>query len=166
MGKIILFLVFILTFLACVKKPDFPDTPSITYKQFGIRNANVGLGQLIFTYTDGDADLGYTESQRNASNYDIEFKIINVYPDNSEKTAYDLKRVIKNGDTTFVQDSIFENYLPFVNLNGQKKGIQGEVIYNGEFNPNDSSRIKIKFYIYDRARNKSNTEESPILIFK
>ncbi len=166
MKKGVSFLLVILVFLACVKKPDYPDTPVIVYKQFGIRDGNFGLGQLVFSYTDGNADLGYSVSQRNATNYDIEFKVLNVYPDNTTKTAVDIKRQIKNGDTTFVQDSIFENYLPLVDLNGQSKAIEGEVFYNSAFNPNDSSRVKIVFYIYDRARNKSNIEETPIIQFK
>jgi hypothetical protein len=153
-------------FTGCIKKPNYPVIPEISYKGFAVLDVNIGRGALIFDYKDGDGDLGYTTTERNDKNYDIYYKVFNLNPDNTFSTAFTIEEIIKDGDTTYLVDSIFENYLPNVDLSGQKKGITGDITYSASFNINDKSKIKIKFYIYDRARNKSNEIETPIIQFK
>jgi hypothetical protein len=164
--KNLLCFLMLITFLAgCIKKPNYSTIPEITYKGFAILDTNIGQGALIFDYTDGDGDLGYPTSERK-ENYDIYYKVFNLNPDNTFSTAYKIEEVINNGDTSYFVDSVFESFLPNVDLSGQKKGIMGDITSKSNYNKEDKNKIKIKFYIYDRARNKSNEIETPIIQFK
>jgi hypothetical protein len=165
MKNLLSILILLACFVGCIKKPNYSTIPEITYKGFTILNTNIGEGNLIFDYTDGDGDLGYPSSER-TTNYDIYYKVFNLNPDNTFSTAFRIEEIIKNGDTTYFVDSVFESFLPNVDFNGQKKSIKGDITSKSNYNKEDKSKIKIKFYIYDRARNKSNEIETPIIQFK
>jgi hypothetical protein len=157
-----IFILSLVSLMSCVKEEQFSNVPAITYDAFFPESKSSGFGILRFKYTDGDADLGYENESRPINNYDIYFEVYNLGPGGAKTRAYVETTV--NGVIRL--DSIIENYLPYVDLSGKQKAIQGDITYRANFNIDNSDSIKVKFHIFDRARNKSNELETPTLIFK
>ncbi|MBU6343102.1 MAG: hypothetical protein KGS48_16525 [Bacteroidetes bacterium] len=66
------FAIFLLFPGSCVKPPDYPDTPVITYKSMSktqMKQGTQGEDSLtvVFSYTDGDGDLGFPDNDSQAS---------------------------------------------------------------------------------------------------
>ena len=148
-------------FSSCIKAPDFPNTPEITFVslntntiQQGNSNAQEAILEVVFSFTDGDADIGSDEES-------------NVFLTDS-----------RNGETIpFKVNPIPEQ--------GNGNGIQGEItvrIINTPFNiccvyPNGVSpctpstefptnTMHYTIQLKDRAGNESNivqTEDITIL---
>ncbi len=162
--KFTLFLA-ITSFLACTKPPDYPLEPVITFKSLSKStlpqgNLNSDSLTIIFSYTDGDGDLGNDENQASV--------------------------FLKDMRTGFESPSFS---IPFVPEQGAGNGISGEIAiqvftsccihpilnqicmpfgdadqYSGNlFFPIDTLAYEI--YIVDRAGNESNViKTDPIFL--
>lgn len=171
----LLFFALVMGLFACKKKEVYPATPSIEYKAaFFYQNAE-GVDTamiLVFSFKDGDGDLGLdgedTLAPFNAI-VDVNGKNLNPYYYNL-KVDY-LEKI--NGIFQFVtlpfsSDTLrysyrFENITP----EGRHKAIRGDIeirIGPSPF-PNPSDTVMYKFYIYDRALNKSNTAMTVPLVW-
>lgn len=101
------------TFAACIQPPDYPDAPVIEFVGFnqpsisqGLRPTDIDSLVVIFSFTDGDGDLGNEADAR----------------DEDGRPLFDV----------FMTDSrtgnvIEQNRIPFIPEQGAGNGISGEV---------------------------------------
>ncbi|MES2836294.1 MAG: hypothetical protein V4667_02130 [Bacteroidota bacterium] len=146
--KIVLLFSFIaLVAFACKRKDNVPDEPQIIFKDFLVLGDSA---KLIIKFTDGDGDLGLSDSDTEPP-YDF----------NTFITYYE-----KQNGTFVARDLPFPfNYrIPVLNNSGRKKELNGELqitiapTYYDPFSSYDT--IKYSIYIQDKALNKSNVIET------
>lgn len=145
----ILAIATLLVFQFCVKPPDYPDEPVITFESLSkttMLQSTYGQDSVVitFSYTDGDGDLGFL--------------------DDGEESIF-----IVDGRDTFQKPSY---RIPYIEQQGAGNGISGEIcivvpttccIYSDLFLPCDTlnppQQIDTVFYwirIKDRAGHLSN----------
>lgn len=134
----------------CIKLKTFPPTPVITFKSVSVTEAKQGVTpiKIIFTFTDGDGDLGLTQ----------------------QDTSKDVLILdIRKGLPTFAPIQ-YDYRMPYVTPEGNNKSISGEVeidIPNTFCRPGLAvDTLKYSVQIKDRAGNKSNTLETPAIIVR
>ncbi|MDD3875203.1 MAG: hypothetical protein PHT69_01130 [Bacteroidales bacterium] len=163
-GKYGIFLVLLLiAFSACLKREEYPIVPHIEYVSFTkIANEN-GIdvkGQLMFSFTDGDGDIGLATGdtlppyQRGGDYYYNFFIFYNE---------------VQNGQIVRIElPQPFHVRLPVITPTGNNKAIKGEIeIELDIFNPVSLyDTILFDFYIVDRALNESNTVRTPQIVVK
>jgi hypothetical protein len=152
--KIIFLLLFTGTlFTACIKRPDYPVQPVITFEEF--RSFNNDTAWFIFSFTDGDGDIGLLPEETEPP-YKYNF-FMNYY----EK---------QNGTFVKIEPEIpFFYRIPYLTPEGRIKTLEGEVIvrmntYFDNLSPHDT--IKFDAYLLDRALNKSNVIETPEIVVR
>jgi hypothetical protein len=139
----LLIFVSVATGPGCQKEDQYPVTPEIEFKSLDIYKNVSGLDslELIFSFTDGDGDLGTPEID--LANRDIFVKIFEL----------------RNG--VFVEPVLpapLEYKLPYLEPRGNNKSLKGDIKLNVDYNityPNDT--IRYSLYIKDRAGHQSNT---------
>lgn len=148
----ILFIALITTGLAgCIKRDKFSDVPEIRFKEFLLYQDL--RGELVFTFTDGDGDVGYKQGDtlppynRGGDHY------YNFFMDYYVKI---------NGE--FVkQNPLIPFYyrIPFIQPEGKNKTLQGTISVL-DITPFpitlNYDTVKFVFYMEDRAFNRSNVE--------
>lgn len=162
----ILFLViFSLSFTACEKTKEYSDIPEI--KLLNVDNSygaddlgNPGFHTLInFSFTDGDGDLGLSPADTTG-----DFS-------SSSEYYYNLKfEVFEKKNGAFIHRDDINHHFRFNNIskeNTTNKVLKGEIETDLFFIKNrlTSDTVKLSFYIYDRALNKSNVEETQEIIY-
>lgn len=134
----------IFCFSFCKKKDKYPVVPEITF--VGFEKFGADSARVVISFTDGDGDIGLTESDSIAP-YQFNFF-----------AKYYQKR---NG--VFVEKVLSPplNYrIPTLNSSKKTKSLEGEIwiILPGPYYiltiPKDT--IQYEFYIKDRALNESN----------
>jgi hypothetical protein len=171
----ILFLIALLEFPSCQKIEEFPDYPIIKYENFLLElNTNTGIterGVLIFSYTDGNADLGLKSRDtlppfNPGSPYYYNLVINYFEKQNGEFVEVPLLSWDAENQKfdTITFNARFPDLTPLTgNLN--IKGIFQDTLYI--YNPiSQFDTIKFSAFIYDRALNKSNVIETPPIIRK
>jgi hypothetical protein len=144
----VLFLGSILT--GCQKEDSYPVTPEIEFKSLLKHESASGQDslELIFSFTDGDGDLGTPSS-------DLEHRDIYV-------KIYELR----NG--VFIEPVLpapLEYKLPYLEPRGNNNSLKGDIRLNVDYNiiyPNDT--IRYSLYIKDRAGHQSNTITTSVII--
>jgi hypothetical protein len=141
-------------FTSCIKRPEYPEEPIITFEDF-IRFGN-DSAWFIFSFTDGDGDVGLLPGETEPP-YDYNF-FMNYY----EK---------QNGVFVKVDPDIpFSYRIPYLTPEGRIKTLEGEVIvripfiYFDNLSPYDT--IKYDAYILDRSLKKSNVIETPEMVVR
>lgn len=140
--------------ITCEPFEKVSEIPNITFKDFELYEIDtfsniIKAGKLTFTFIDGNADIGvnpeYSPSNDSINFYLIPFEKLNgeyfQIPDDT------LKYQIRSNEKL---DRV-----------GQNKTIKGEIsllIYYFITPPHDT--IRYDFYIFDRAGNQSNIEET------
>lgn len=148
---ILLLFVTVAFFSSCLKKQSVSPIPLIAFKDF---IANKDTANLYLNFTDGDGDIGLTQSDTTPpNNYNCFITYIE-----KQKGVW-VKRDLP----------IEFNYrIPIVNTSSKKKTIKGEIkiaikpYYYDPFSKYDT--IKYELYIVDRALNKSNVISTPEII--
>lgn len=142
---------------SCSTPPDYPDEPVITFERISkdtLRQSDLNIDSLFltFSYTDGDGDLGFSDSDTSQSIFVIDSR------------------------TGFIQDRY---KLPEIPDQGTANGIFGEVklmLYTTcclfpqgippcsrpQAYPTDT--VTFEVYMVDRAGNHSNTITTPPII--
>jgi hypothetical protein len=178
----LLIFLLILTVAACKKKEIYSSIPAIEYKSVIFYSGSDGsdsLMTLIFSFKDGDGDIGLGQADtfapfqatRDKYNNPTNPYYNNLHIDYLESYEGVFGQVIKDLDpdaTPPVFDTLrylyrIENITP----DGRHKAIRGDIevnIYPSPY-PDAQDTVKYKFFIYDRALNKSNVVESPPLIW-
>lgn len=134
----------------CQKEDKYPVTPEIEFKSLDIYKNSSGQDslELIFSFTDGDGDLGTPEID--LTSRDIFVKIFEL----------------RNG--VFVEPVLpapLEYKLPYLEPRGNNKSLKGDIKLNVDYNitwPNDT--IRYSLYIKDRAGNQSNTITTSVIV--
>lgn len=170
---LILALVGGIAFVSCRKFEEYPDIPAITYSNFLVLiNQETGIterGVLVFTYTDGDGDLGLASGDTMAPfNRDSEYyyNLIIKYYEKQFGEFVEVPLLSWNNDSSYYDTLTFNSRFPVLTPESGNQAIKGVFedtlfIYNpiSEFDT-----IKFKAFIYDRALNKSNEIETPPII--
>lgn len=147
---------------SCIKKESYPLIPEIGFSQFitefDTTSAFAKRGILVFSFTDGDGDLGLKSSdtlppyQKNGNYY------YNLVIDYYEKQAGQFVKVSL--------DPPFSARIPYLS-NYPDKPIKGIITDTLTLNPAPLyDTIKLVFFLYDRALNKSNVDSTPPIVLR
>jgi hypothetical protein len=155
----------ILSFFSCVKDKEFPIVPHVKFQDFKQWKNSSGNGDsawFIFTFTDGDGDIGLGKADTLAPFDTSSVHYYNFFMDYFEK---------QNGNWIQVEPAIpFSYRIPRLEPQGRRKVLEGEVIVRIPFEYYDFTSpfdtIMYSAYIYDRALNKSNVIETPPFVVK
>ena len=142
------------------KKPDiFSEIPVIEYKDFSINDTiftdelgnEIIKGTLIFSFQDGDGDIGSDPGLLDSNSTDnlfiYRYKYIN---DEIQKDSVPI---------------LFQ--IPYVpEPDGQNRTLKGEIEVEMDFYMNllPTDTLQLEFYLFDRAKNQSNTEITPLIV--
>jgi len=152
------------TFLlsSCMKKETFSDIPQIAFRSFATE-FDSGLyakrGFLTISFQDGNGDIGLRPDQK--------------YPPFDTGSIYYYNYIIdyyekQNG--VFVKvplDPSFNARIPYLTPDDPNKAIKGIIVDTLVLNPFPvHDTIMFKFFIYDRALNKSNVDSTPPVILR
>lgn len=158
--NILLFIVFLTAFTACISPPDYPIEPKITFQNLSkntMRQGELGTEDSLFvtfSFTDGDGDLGTPDVDKDTS------RILNVFlTDKRTNTPAERFR------------------LPYIPEQGAGNGISGDIrllLFTTCCNvlpPCEASTTKpidtlvYEIYIKDRAGHESNRiQTAPIYL--
>lgn len=174
-AKILFILLFIfgVTLLSCRKFEEFPIEPIIKYENFlleyNLETGRTERGVLIFSYTDGDGDLGLSDEDiyppyNQGSEYYYNM-IINYY-EKQYGTFVEVPLLSWNPDSAYYDTLTFNSRFPRLLRYINDQPIQGQ--FNDTlfiFNPlSDFDTIKFSAYIIDRALHESNVIETPEIV--
>lgn len=159
--------------LSCRKFEDFPDIPAITFDKFIVlMNTQTGIterGVLVFSYTDGDGDLGLDKGDTLPPyNRDSEYyyNLIIKYFEKQNGVFVEVPLLSWNSDSSFYDTLTFNSRFPILTPESGNQAIKG--IFEDTlfiYNPlSDFDTIKFKAFIYDRALNKSNEIETDEIV--
>lgn len=165
---------------ACKKKEIYSVIPLIEYKTAHFYQNAEGVDTLmvlVFSFKDGDGDIGLTQADTSAPFNPVldpvnNNKLINPYYNNLYIDYFELVNgTYQSLKTPFGNDTLrypfrFESLTP----EGRHKAIRGDIEVGISpvplaYNP-QSDTVMYRFFIYDRALHKSNIAESPALIWK
>ena len=146
----------------CKQDVIYPIIPAIQYKGYEKLKSYLGGDsalKLTITYTDGDGDLGLSQSQTYPP-----FDTTSIYYYNMYVYYYEYynNNWIQVTISPFSTDTIrFKYRFPDLTPNTDNKAIKGDIEYT-IINPTPikSNIIKFVIYIYDRKLHKSNIIES------
>jgi len=151
--------------LSCQKKEEYPPIPALEFSGFTLYRTQADVdsfGIMVLSYTDGDGDLGLTSYDTSNNFFVSYFRMVNGI----------LKIGTRYNQVTGKIDTINFNaripYLAPADYSGWIKGTIEDTI-----NPiSDPTSVKVydtimfKAYIIDRAGNKSNVAETPLIRIK
>ncbi|MEA3505600.1 MAG: hypothetical protein U9R32_10475 [Bacteroidota bacterium] len=163
-------LFFVITALlsSCLKEKEYPVIPEIEFQTFlTIRNEQDidERGVLIFSFKDGDGDIGLSEEQTE-SPYDYNLFIKYFEMQNGELT--EVLPTFYNPNTGIYDTITFNSRIPMLTPEGRIKAIKGTVrdtifIYNPT---SQFDTICFEAYIKDRELHESNVIKTPLIIIK
>jgi hypothetical protein len=154
---------------SCVKTNPVSSVPEINYKTFNLGivvdtlGNTVKRGELVFSFIDGDADIGIASNPYlDTLDMPIEEKY-NLILTPYEKI--DGKYVIIESDSTLPQPYYRIPYDQKLTRVGQNKTIEGEIKLTIDFliEP-EYDTFRYDFYILDRAMHKSNIESTDDIV--
>ena len=168
--KIILVLSFAVSFLAsCLKPQSFPAEPNIEFVSF---EAQGDSGIIVFSFTDGDGDIGLGQEVLTPPFDTSSYYYYNLYINYYEMMNGSWVRGTSDplGNNFPSADSITFSYrLENITPIGQNKALRGEIeivmepyFFNTISNHNDSIRYEI--LLIDRSLNHSNLLETPLIV--
>jgi hypothetical protein len=147
---------------SCMKKEVYPDIPEIAFQSF-ITQFDTGIyakrGFLTISFKDGNGDIGLWPNQKEPP-----FDTGSIYYYNYIIDYYEMQ----NG--TFVKVALDPPYnarIPYLTPDDPNKAIKGIIVDTLALNPMPlHDTVKFKFFIYDRALNKSNVDSTPPIILR
>lgn len=145
----------------CTKQPEYPIEPAISFVSFTKVQNNTGKddkGILKITFTDGDGDIGLSESDTEPP-----FDTASMYYYNCFITYYEKQ----HGQYVAVDLPLSNNArFPLVEPANQGNPLTGdidiELYINNPFSTFDTIRFDI--FIVDRALHHSNTVSTPDIV--
>jgi len=141
---------------SCEPKMEYPDEPTITFKDFYFSDTillgnQVKRGTLTFSFTDGDGDIGFDTIQPR------------------HNTIFMTKHKLKDNKLTQMELLVDLNYfVERIYSDDKRHAISGDIKIEdlNEYAMSFGDTIMYKFYIIDRAGNKSNTDSTNLIIVK
>ncbi|MEI7723664.1 MAG: hypothetical protein WCK09_01100 [Bacteroidota bacterium] len=147
---------------SCMKKEVYPDIPEIAFQSFTTEfdsTMYAKRGFLTISFKDGNGDIGLRPDQKMPP-----FDTGSIYYYNYIIDYYEKQ----NG--TFVKIELnppFNARIPYLTPDDPNKAIKGIIVDTLSLNPAPLyDTVKFKFYIYDRALNKSNVDSTPPIILR
>ncbi len=170
---LILLLVVGAVMLSCRKFEDFPDIPEITYDDFIVlMNLETGIterGVLVFSYTDGNGDLGLDKGDTLIpfnKDGDYYYNLIIKYYEKQFGVFVEVPILAWNADSSHFDTLTFNSRFPVLTPESGNQAIKG--VFNDTlfiYNPlSEFDTIRFKAHIIDRALNKSNEIETSDII--
>jgi len=164
--KIGIIFFFLLLFSSCLKEEEYPVIPEIEFQTFLTLQNEQGIderGVLIFSFQDGDGDIGLSDEQTVAP-YD--YNLFIKYFEMQNGILTEVKPTFYNSITGLYDTINFNSRIPFLTPEGNIKAIKGTVrdtifIYNPV---SQYDTICFEAYIKDRELHVSNTIKTPLLI--
>jgi len=156
-------ILFLAMLYSCTKEEKFPAEPAIEYLSFTkIQNSTAidDKGFLKISFTDGDGDMGLSESDT-MSPYDKS----SIFYYNFFITYYEKQ----HGQFVKVTPSVtFNSRIPVLTPSGNNNSLKGEISIELFINNplSDYDTIKFDASIADRALHISNTITTPEVIVK
>lgn len=153
---------------SCMKKEVYPDIPEIAFQDFTLQYGSriyPDSGFLTISFKDGNGDIGFRDSDTFPP-----FNIGSIYHYNYIIDYYEKQNGIfvkKVFDTA--SGLSFNARIPYLTPNDPNKSIKGFIVNTLDFHLMPApvyDTIKLKFFIYDRALNKSNVDSTPPIILK
>ncbi len=170
---LILILIAGIVFGSCRRFEDFPDIPEITYDNFIVLlNTETGIterGVLVFSYTDGNGDLGLSSGDTLPpydKDGDYYYNLIIRYFEKQHGEFIEVPLLSWNADSSYYDTLTFNSRFPVLTPESGNQAIKG-VFHDTLFiyNPlSDFDTIKFKIKIIDRALNISNEIETGEII--
>lgn len=151
----------LLTAQGCLKRETYPIEPHIEFVNFIKYQNEEGIdtkGTLIFSFTDGDGDIGLS-----AGDTLPPFHKEGDYHYN----MYIFYKEMQNGVLTEVNLPLpFHLRLPVITPSGNNKAIKGDMEVELDiYNPiSVYDTICFSFYLVDRALHVSNTITTPLIV--
>mgnify|MGYP000936424893 FL=1 len=161
----ILFLVGILFFFSCKESENYPVVPQLTFESFTNLRTYAGIdtmGIMILSFTDGDGDLGLADYDT-STNFFVKYFVMN----NGlleEGTRY-------NPVTGQSEPINFNVRIPNLAPDNYKGWLKGQIEDTISPLRNATSSktwdtVMFRAWIFDRAGNKSNEIETPLILVK
>ncbi len=159
MKKIAVILVLISGLLYQCQEPEvYPDEPIIDYEHFFLYvsinslDQEVLTGQLNFSFTDGDGNIGF---EPDTSTADI--------PDSIRYNLFLQMYDLQDGDYVEVPDEE-GGYLKYIIPYLDKQPLQGTISVTIEYPIIEFDTVFYTFFLYDRDMNRSNTDTTDVRI--
>jgi len=159
MKKHLLYIVVLVVAIIPVGCPNIetiPEIPAISFKSFTLARATDDLGndiltgQLIFSFQDGDGDIGLNAPdsvpEGDTSYFNLFFTLF-------EKTQGNY-RMISNKDLP----APLYYRIPYMEKEGNNKTLKGDIEVEFEYLTIDYDTIRYTFFLLDRAGHKSNVD--------
>ncbi|MEI7663969.1 MAG: hypothetical protein WCK34_17315 [Bacteroidota bacterium] len=152
----------ILLFPSCRKKEVLPDIPEIAFQSF-VTVFDTGKvatkGYLTISFKDGNGDIGLKPEETQPPFDSGSIYYYNYVIDYYEK---------QNGKFVKLNFTVpFSARIPYLTPDDPSKAIKGIIVDTLGLNPKPAhDTIKFKFFIYDRALHKSNTDSTPPIILR
>lgn len=162
----ILLSLMLLMFNSCMEKQEYPDVPQLEFLQFTILEHPSGydsVGIMLLSYTDGDGDLGLVKGDTSTFNFFVSYYRM----ENGElKPGTFYNPVTDQIDTINFNNRFYQLAPP-----GYSGWIKGEIedTIRPLYDPRSTKAVDtIQFtaYVIDRAGNKSNTVETPLILVR
>ncbi len=153
--------------ISCHKVKTYSDIPEVHFKSYTtdrfiepVLQNEVKSVELVFTFVDGDGDIGLKQS-------DTISPYVDEYKNNFFPTLY----VKDNGKYKEVENILVSNYtIPYIEPQGQNKTLKADVKVKFEYTKNDTlfnyDTLMYKYYILDRALHQSNIDSTSDIIFE
>ncbi|OFX89932.1 MAG: hypothetical protein A2W99_08790 [Bacteroidetes bacterium GWF2_33_16] len=143
----------IILFISCEKVEEFSVVPKVKYKDFyltsGIEGMSIATGNLVFSFVDGDGDIGNFNNPDENNDADS----LNMFITGSYKNGSDF--------IPFYTNSL---NLPYIEEGVYRKTVKGDINIEIDLTIQTPDTLMYSFYLIDRAGHKSNTETTPVLI--
>ena len=142
-------------FTGCNKDDNYSNIPSIAFQSYQLILDSDSIpqkGVIVFTFTDGDGDIGLDKNETNPP-YDYNLFVQYLELHNGVWKPY----INSSGDTVN-----FNSRIPVITPAGDNKSISGIIYDTVTLNTYDiCDTVKYIIYIKDRALNVSNPIETP-----
>ncbi len=165
MRHFFLFILIIVTVFSCKKPVIYSKIPALEYKSFELKDTTdlldnkIKQGVLTVSFVDGDGDIGLSPSDTLPPFDTSSIYFYNLYID-----------VYKMQNDTLVLQNLqvpLRYRIQDLTPKGQNKTLKGTISVSINYNYYDiNDTFKYNVFIYDRALNKSNVVETPVLIIK
>lgn len=156
--KNILLLLLVVGLSSCIKEKDFPNKPSIEYKDFVLFKND--SADCYITFKDGDGDVGIFQGDTTSVD-NLKMKYL-YKASNGAFVPYDATFGTPEFDTLF-----YSYRIPNLTPDGQYKALDGEIKIKLRsaplFNPAHKV-VKFEITLSDRAGNKSNMVETKEIV--
>jgi hypothetical protein len=150
---ILVFVLLVFFFASCEKTEEYSDIPEIKYKEFylkpGVPGMTIATGNLVFSFVDGDGDIGNFNNPDDENDSDS----LNMFIFGSYRNGGDF--------IPFYTNSL---NLPFVEGGVYRKTVKGDIKIEIDLTIQTPDTLFYSFYMIDRAGHQSNTETTPVII--